>query len=192
MNQPDSKPSTKCAPSTKLAVSLLTVPALLLGLSAIPVAASERGCSDATLIGDYGFTIQGYQPNPDGTTSPLKGVAITHFDGAGKLTQRDFVVIAGTPLPGDGDSQTGFQFSSGETGTYTVNPDCTGSAEIKMNVPVPAPLSGGIIKLVLVVTHRGNAIHTVVAESISPGATLPSLNTTTSDAWKIGYDPDLY
>ena len=73
---------------TLLAARLFAVLTLLLALNVIPSSAKAHGCSDATLNGDYGFTISGFQPNPDGTTSPVKGVAITHFDGAGKLTQR--------------------------------------------------------------------------------------------------------
>jgi hypothetical protein len=168
---------------------LLTVLTLLLALGVVP-ASANNGCSNATLKGDYGFTISGYQPNPDGTMSPVKGVAITHFDGAGKLTQRDFVVTAGVVVSGTGNSVTGFQFSTGETGTYTINADCTGSAEIDSNVPLPPPLSGGVIKLMLVVTNGGRAIHTVVAEFTPPGATTPVLNTTSSDAWKIEADHD--
>jgi len=168
---------------------LLAVLTLLLTLSVIPASANKNGCSNATLKGDYGFTISGYQPNPDGTTSPVKGVAITHFDGAGKLTQRDFVVTGGELPPGNGNSQTGFQFSTGETGTYAVNPDCTGSAEIDLNVPVPFG-STGVLKLMLVVTDGGRAIHTVVSEFTPPGATKPILNTTSSDAWKIEGAPD--
>ena len=86
---------------------------LLVVFNMVPASANNNGCSNATLNGDYGFTISGYQPNPDGTTSPVKGVAITHFDGSGKLTQRDFVVTAGLPLPGNGNSQTGFQVFNG-------------------------------------------------------------------------------
>jgi hypothetical protein len=77
----------------------------------------------------------------------------------------------------------------GETGSYTLNSNCTGTAEIDLNVPVPFG-STGVIKLMIVVTHHGNAIHTVVAEITAPFATTPSLNTTSSDAWKIGYDHD--
>ena len=175
--------------SAMLPSRLLAVLTLLLALSVIPASANNNGCSNATLKGDYGFTISGYQPNPDGTMSPVKGVAITHFDGAGKLTQRDFVVTAGVPLPGDGDSLSGFQFSTGETGTYAINPDCTGSAEIDQNVPVPFG-STGVLKLMLVVTNGGRAIHTVVSEFTPPGATTPILNTTSSDAWKIDADRD--
>src|SRR5271168_3352255 len=95
---------------------LLAIPALFLGLNVMPAIAADNGCSDATLKGDYGFTINGFSPNPDGTQLPNKGIAITHFDGAGKLTQRDFVETAGVPNPGNGNSTTGFVFSTGETG----------------------------------------------------------------------------
>ena len=85
----------------------------------------------------------------------------TNFDGAGKLTQVDFVVTDGKPSPG-GDSMTGFHFQAGETGTYKVNSNCTGSAEIHLNVPVPAGLSRGVTKLQFVLKqsaarhpHRG-------------------------------------
>ncbi len=168
---------------------LLAVAALVFGLSSITAAAENHSCSNATLIGDYGFTIQGYSPNPDGTQSPIRGVAVTHFDGTGKLTQRDFVITAGVPNVGNGDADTGFVFSMGETGSYTLNSNCTGTAEIDLNVPVPFG-STGVIKLMIVVTNDGRAIHTVVAELTSPGATAPSLVTTSSDAWKIDSDPD--
>src|SRR5271170_3130781 len=171
---------------------LLAIPALLLGLNVMSAAAEDNGCSNATLKGDYGFTIDGYQPNADGSTSPLKGVAISHFDGAGKLTQRDFVVTGGVLNPGQEGAGGGFQFTTGETGTYSVSRDCTGRMEIDLNAPVPpgSGLSPGVIKLMIVVTHHGNAIHTVVAEITPPFATAPSLNTTSSDAWKIGSDCD--
>ena len=165
----------------------------MLGLSVIPAVAEDNGCSDATLKGAYGWTIQGYTPNnPNGTQSPIKGIAITHFDGAGKFTQRDFVITAGVPNAGNGNSMTGFVFSTGETGTYSLNSDCTGTAEIDLNVPVPpgSGLSSGVIKLMMVVTNGGRAIHTVVAEITPPFTTSPILNTTSSDAWKIGNDPD--
>ena len=166
---------------------LLAVPALLLGLTAMASATDNNGCSNETLKGDYGFTINGFSPNPDGTQSPIKGIAITHFDGAGKLTQRDFVETAGVPNAGNGNAQTGFVFSTGETGSYSLSSDCTGTMEIDLNVPIPVG-STGVIKLMIVVTNDGLAIHTVVAENTSPGATMPTLVTTSSDAWKIVSD----
>ena len=189
MKSVDLKSFSICSPAARLLGRTLAVSALMLGLSVIPAVADDNGCSDATLKGDYGWTIDGFGPNPDGTQIPIKGIAITHFDGAGKFTQRDFVMSAGVPNAGNGDSMTGFVFSTGETGTYSLNPDCTGTATIDLNVPVPVG-SKGVIKLMLVVTNRGRAIHTVVAETTSPGDTKPTLNTTSSDAWKIGYDHD--
>lgn len=189
MKKIDLKSFTIASVSAKSLRSFLAVLTVLLSFSVIPASANNDRCSNATLKGDYGFTISGYRPNPDGTTSPIKGVAITHFDGAGNLTQRDFVVQAGVPNPANGNSQTGFHFSTGETGTYTINTDCTGSAEIDLNVPVPSG-STGVIRLMLIVTNSGRAIHAVVAEITPPGATEPVLNTTSSDAWKIELDRD--
>jgi hypothetical protein len=180
---------TMPARSARHLVRLLVIPALSLALHSAPAVAANNGCSDATLSGSYGFTIQGFSPNLDGTTSPIKGVAITHFDGAGKLTQQDFVITAGLPQPSNGTAQAGFKFSTGETGKYTLNANCTGTAEIDLNAPVPFG-SAGVIKLMIVVTNGGRAIHTVVSELTPPGATEPSLVTTSSDAWKIEPDVD--
>jgi hypothetical protein len=176
-------------PATRRLVGLLAVPAMLLGLTAMASATENNGCSNETLRGDYGFVIHGFSPNPDGTQSPNQGIAITHFDGAGKLTQRDFVETAGVPNAGNGNATTGFVFSTGETGSYTLNSDCTGTMQIDLNVPVPLG-STGVIKLMIVVANDGRAIHTVVAEITFPGATMPTLNTTSSDAWKIVSDHD--
>ncbi|HEY3625072.1 MAG TPA: hypothetical protein VGL00_02275 [Terracidiphilus sp.] len=159
---------------------------LMLVLNSRCFAADNDGCSNATLRGDYGFTILGDQPNPDGTTSPVVGVAITHFDGAGKLTQKDFAVTGGLPLPANGNAATGFHFAGGETGKYSVNSDCTGSAEIDLNAPAPAGLSKGVIKLMFIVPPDGARIHTVVSEFTAPFTTAPLLNTTRSDASRIG------
>jgi hypothetical protein len=190
MKKIDLKTSAIVSTSMLLLGRLLTVLILLLALNVVAAAADNDGCSNATLKGDYGFTILGDQPNPDGTTSPIKGIGITHYDGAGKLTQTDFVITAGVPQPSNGNAMTEFHFSTGETGTYKVNPDCTGSAEIDLNAPVPSGLSSGVIKLMLIVTNGGRAIHVVVAEITPPGATKPTLNTTSADAWKLGSDHD--
>ena len=171
---------------TVLVVRGLIALSLMLVLNSRCSAADNDGCSDATLRGDYGFTILGDQPNPDGTTSPVVGVAITHFDGAGKLTQKDFTVDGGVPSPANGNAATGFHFAGGETGTYSVNSDCTGSAEIDLNAPAPPGLSRGVIKLMFIVPADGATIHTVVSEITAPFTTAPLLNTTRSDASRIG------
>jgi hypothetical protein len=115
---------------------------------------------------------------------------MTNFDGAGKLTQVDFVVTDGKPQPGEGDSATGFRFRTGETGTYKVNPDCTGSMEIDLNVPFPTG-SIGIISAMFVLSDHGRAIHLVVAEFTPPGATTPDPGTTRADGFKVGGDDQI-
>jgi hypothetical protein len=70
-----------------------------------------------------------------------------HFDGKGNLTQVDHVVVGGAP-PAQ-------EWTPG-TGTYTVNPDCTGAAVI--NTPsVPTPLH-----IHFVVVNSGKQINQVV------------------------------
>jgi hypothetical protein len=172
--------------STALVVRGLIALSLVLVFNFRCFAADNDSCSDATLRGDYGFTILGDQPNPDGTTTPIVGVGITHFDGAGKLTQKDFTVDGGLPSLANGNAATGFHFAGGETGTYSVNSDCTGSAEIDLNAPAPPGLSSGVIKLMFIVPEDGATIHTVVSEITVPFTTAPLLNTTRSDGSRIG------
>jgi hypothetical protein len=108
----------------------------------------DRGgseCSNRTLRGDYGFRIDGTilaGPAP----ILLRGVAMTHFDGNGHLTQMDFATFNGVP---------GWPDWRPATGTYEVNEDCTGRAEI-------IPPTGPSLQLRLVVFDRGNQVATVV------------------------------
>jgi hypothetical protein len=72
---------------------------------------------------------------------------MAHFDGKGDLTWVEHTVINGTLL------QPGWTAASG---TYTVNPDCTGTAVVNTpNSPVP-------LNLALVVVRQGKEIHTVL------------------------------
>ena len=93
----------------------------------------DFGCSNATLKGEYAFGVTAYTPPglPDGPPSVAAGVKV--FDGRGGLTQRDY---RGDSLRTTG--QADFAPKGQETGTYTVNPDCTGSMVIDLNVPKPA------------------------------------------------------
>jgi hypothetical protein len=103
-------------------------------------------CSDSSLKGKYGQTIRGELLPGPGVVLPVNGVAMTEFDGSGKLTQVDFVVINGSP------TSSGFQ---SETGTYHISSDCTGKATFEY-------ADGSEIVLMLVVVNHGGEFRTVV------------------------------
>ena len=130
------------------------------------------GCSNATLKGEYAYGVTAYTPPgfPGGPPQVVAGIKI--FDGKGNFTQRDYI---GDSLRTRGQTE----FSTGETGTYTVNSDCTGNAVIDLNVPG----GGGIIKIVFVISDRGRHIHEVVSEFTPPFST-PQPTQTSGDDWK--------
>ena len=76
----------------------------------------EGRCSNRTLVGSYGFTITGTIVGPG---FEVRGVVMQKYDGNGNFTQVDHIVTSGLP------PQTEWRPGSG---TYSVNPDCTGSA----------------------------------------------------------------
>jgi len=143
----------------------------------------NAGCTTNTLFGDYAFTVSGQVYAPDGTVAQQRdGVAMTHFDGAGHLTQVDFVMSNGVPVPGPADNAG---FHTKETGTYIVFPDCTGVAEIDMPTP-PGLSSGAVINLMFVLSNHGQTMHTIVSQLIPPGSTTPVPASIHSDAEKLG------
>jgi hypothetical protein len=130
-----------------------------------------RGCSDETLKGTYGLRIsgevlQGTEANPTSTVALVRdGVDLVTFDGKGSFSQEDFVLGNGvfmTGLPTDPD--TGF--NDMESGTYTVNPNCTGTFTI--NEP-----PGFVIVTMFVLTNDGQTIHVIVSSLTPPGAPGP-------------------
>ena len=121
--------------------------------------AHAGACSTASLKGAYGQSIAGEILPAAGVVLPQNGIAMTIFDGKGTFTQKDFVVIAGAP------TSTGF--ATGETGTYAINSDCTGTATI--NYP-----NGSWIDLELVVVKQGRKFHTVVSSLNSAGVLEPT------------------
>ena len=147
-----------------------------------------EGCANKTLSGDYAFTVAGQILNADGTITTRNGVAMTHFDGSGHLTQVDYTIslTPGQNPPGGVDTSPAFRL--GETGSYTVNPDCTGTAEIDFPAP-PGVRTGAVIKLVFVLSERGDAIHTVVSSLTPPGAPAPVPAVIHSDGRRLGLFP---
>ncbi len=170
----------------------IAIAAIALGF-ALPVVARAQtgdndGCTNATLKGDYAFTIQGQIFPPGKPIVGRDGVAMTHFDGRGGLTQVDFVMQYpdpsgnASPVPGTPDPNT--SFNSGEGGKYTVFEDCTGEMEIDF---APQSASGPVIKLRFVLSDEGRAIHTEVYSAMPDGVhPVPAL--IHSEGRKLGLD----
>ena len=132
---------------TMLITGMLAAAAVGLSLSSgTATAQGQSACGNHWLRGDYAFTIDGTilaGPSP----VLLRGVGLTRFDGAGNLSQVDFVTNNGTPVSTDWRPATG---------RYEVNADCTGSAEIMRFDGSPD------LRLRLVVFDRGAQVRTVV------------------------------
>jgi hypothetical protein len=130
------------------------------------------GCSNRTLNGDYATTISAQILNSDGTLTNRTGVSIKHFDGHGNITFIDYVAFLtlGRVPPGGIDLNPAFRV--GLTGTYHVNPDCTGDAEFDFPPP-PGVNSGQVIKLMFVLADHGREIHAVVASLVPGGQDKP-------------------
>jgi|SRR6516225_1251686 hypothetical protein len=140
-----------------LRMSMVAVPAII--ICGLLVAASSarvgrgagrddehtKACSNNTLQGDYGFAVQGEILGPG---IQFRGVVMQHYDGRGNITQVDHIVQNGMP--------PATEWRPG-TGTYSVNPNCTGSAVLI----VPGD-PGSPINLHFVVVNQGKEIHQVV------------------------------
>ncbi|HUI55096.1 MAG TPA: hypothetical protein VLY04_09000 [Bryobacteraceae bacterium] len=127
-------------------------------------------CSNATLEGDYGFIVTGTRPSaptPGAAVETVVGVALTHFDGNGNLTQTDNIhgSITGLAAP----NRQG-------TGTYVINADCTGT--MKLSNPGSPTLT-----LAIVVVDDGNELRAAVMDptaSVTPGTIVPQVMVTSN------------
>jgi hypothetical protein len=99
----------------------------LLFVLAVVVTTTSTGyaqCSDATLTGSYAFNFHGFNTRSGkegaklGNEIPFADVGVVTFDGAGNLSVTGTFVF----------NNSGGQPIGPDTGTYTVNSDCTGTA----------------------------------------------------------------
>jgi hypothetical protein len=114
------------------------------------------------LQGEYGFAAHGRTLSPDGTitTALIDGVGQATFDGAGNLTGKESDVGNGVKITG---GPANAAFSAGESGTYTVDADCTGVATLDLG-------PGGTRTASFVITRRGQATHGIVTGATINGA----------------------
>ena len=110
-----------------------------------------EGCSAASLIGSYGYQISGSIPG----TVAIAGIARVVFDGHGNLIQigsSQINVVNHPPV---------VSLDQTATGTYTVNPDCTGTETLEI---------GGVLhhSRFVLVDHGRRVLDT----SVDPGVVL--------------------
>jgi len=122
---------------------------LTLGLAALStLTAYARPCSNQTLKGTYANSLHGLIFIPGGSAPlVLAGVVKTTYDGNGTFTQVDAV-------SDNGSGVTGWRSGSG---TYSVNPDCTGT----QTIVIPGMPD---LHLQFVVSPSGNTYHFVVTD----------------------------
>ena len=126
--------------------TIAAVSALALGI-APTMSAADKGCSNASLQGTFAYTGTGFVVTPVARAGPFAEVGTQTFDGKGATT------ITFTA------SGNGNLFQTTFTGTYTLNPDCTGT----MNVvaPGPVPPAGVIVTLFFVMDDNLNGFQAI-------------------------------
>jgi len=136
-----------------------------LALAILPTAkADNKGCSNATLRGSYAQTGSGVITAPPDQAGPFANVGTLVFDGNGNLTGTLVVSSNGSSSPAT------------ETGTYTVNSDCTGTYTVQIapfGITSQAffAISSNWDELEIIVTDPGSVI-TCVAKKLYPGKTI--------------------
>jgi hypothetical protein len=132
----------RCTIAKNFAIAAVT--ALALGMA--PTAnADSKGCSNATLKGIFAHRASGFEIAPPAIAGPLVGVGTDTFDGDGGVTTTATLSVNGNIVPVTA------------TGTYTVNPDCTGTYTLPGT------------RLVFVIADGGNEIQAIC---VDPGVVL--------------------
>lgn len=131
----------------------------------------DLGCSNATLNGDYAFSVLTiFATSPPG---PGVVVGLAMFDGRGGFTQIDY--------PGNGGTDLGLDknFRTGQTGSYTVNRNCTGFITIDLGATV------GTVTNAFVISNGGRSIHAVIAAFTAPNGALVTPLQSRIDFWEV-------
>jgi hypothetical protein len=141
--------------------------ALITGLMALAAGlANAQAPRCSVLTGTYAFTFNGAavfpgSPNP----VPFNGVGVQTFDGSGKWTGTESANFGAFVL-------RSVPFS----GTYTLNPDCTGTATAKF----PDGTTG---RQDFVVTDGGKMIYAIGVDNTGPGTWLATTFTKMPVTW---------
>ena len=75
-------------------------------------------------------------------------------------------------------------FRTGQTGSYTVNPNCTGFMTIDLGSAV------GTVENAIVISNGGRAVHAVIAAFTAPNGALVTPLQSRIDFWKVAPEQD--
>jgi hypothetical protein len=118
-----------------------------LALTVPPIAkADTKGCSNATLKGAFADKDTGFITAPPALAGPFAGVQTEIFDGNGVLTTAGMASLNGNIV------------AVTSTGTYIVNPDCTGTYTVQIS---PLGLTGHAF---FVIDDSGNELQIIVTD----------------------------
>jgi hypothetical protein len=122
---------------------------IALGAASVPrgvTAQDQRACGNATLRGDYGFIVSGIRAVGPVATEMFVGTGLQTYDGNGGFTQVDSA----------NGQLTGAVRDRQASGTYEVNPDCTGTATL-IFPGVPFPIESSFV-----IVDRGAEVKSAV------------------------------
>lgn len=135
---------------------------------------SYANCDNSSLSGVYAFTTSGFtvgiydsanELHPLTPPQPLSSVGQYTFDGQGNFTRVDFNVGNGVPVNNASTPVNESGFRTGQTGTYSIAEDCTGTISLSAN--------GAMIQLQIVVVDFGESVRAIVASEHVPGFANP-------------------
>jgi hypothetical protein len=159
---------------------MLRLPIVIIGCVSCFLSAgiSYAGCDNSSLNGVYPFTASGYTVgiyDSSGTLQyldppqPLSSVGQYTFDGQGSFTRVDYNVGNGVPVNNSSTPVNDAGFRTGQTGTYTIADDCTGTISLNAN--------GAMIELQVVVVDYGLSARALVSSEHVPGFANPPAGT---------------
>jgi hypothetical protein len=131
---------------------------------------AQANCDNGSLQGQYAFKVQGANVgvfDSAGTLHPfaspllVNGVGQFTFDGNGSLTKVDYNVGNGTPSITPAIPLTEDGFRTGQTGSYSVDEDCTGN--LLFNVP-----GGRVVQIAFALVDYGQGVLGVVKAEHAP------------------------
>lgn len=117
--------------------------------------ADNKGCSTATLKGNFADKDTGFLTAPPEMAGPFAGVSAQNYDGKGTLTATGTVSLNGNIV------------AVTERGTYTVNPDCTGTYTMQVS-PIGLTTHG-----FFVIAASGNELQIIVTD---PGTVITCIS----------------